>query len=163
MGHEVVVVGDRRRPAHGELGQADGGRHLDVLDRDPRPDRIELLQPGEQVAARRPAAREPLVEVVVGVDQPGGDDAAVAVDHLVARSRRDRADLGDDAAFEGHLARPACPPQNLSCGHTLSYRARRQALSTDDSPLGDHAGQVDAAIGLREFARTRTMAARINR
>ena len=53
----------------------------------------------------------------------------VAVDHLVAGPRGDGADLGDDAALDRHLARPACPSENLSCGHTLSYRALRTAVN----------------------------------
>ena len=111
---DVVVVGDGRRPAQRELGQADRCRGGDVLDRDPRPDRIELLQPAEEVAAGRPAAGEPLVEVVVRVDESRRHDAAVAGDDLVAGARHDRADLGDPPAFDGHLARPTGASKYLS-------------------------------------------------
>ena len=85
VGHDVVMVGNRRSPAQGKLGQADRRRHLNIFDRDPCPDRVELLEPGEQVATRRTTAGEPLVHVMVGVDQPGGDYPSVAVDHLVTR------------------------------------------------------------------------------
>ena len=128
-GHDVVVVGDRRRPAQGKLGQADLRRHLHIGDRDPRPDRVELLQPAEQVTACRAAPGEPLVKVVVGVDEPGCDDPAVTGDHLVARSGCDRAELGDDTTFDRHLAGPARSSENCSCGHTLSYRASAAAVN----------------------------------
>src|ERR1035438_25395 len=51
MRHDIVVVGDRRRPAQRQLGQADRCRYANVLDRNTRPDRVELLEPREQVAA----------------------------------------------------------------------------------------------------------------
>ena len=124
-----MVIGDHRRPAHGELPEADGRRHLDIGSRDARPDRIKLLEPREQVTTRRPAPRQPLVQVMMGVHQPGGDDAPVTVDHLVTTSGLDRANLGDDAVLKGHLPRPACPPQYLACDHALSYRARRRAVN----------------------------------
>ena len=61
--------------------------------------------------------------------KPGRDDAALAVDHLVTGPRGDRADLGDDAALERDLTRPARPSKNLSSDHTLSYRALRTAVN----------------------------------
>ena len=76
---DVVVVEDGRAARERELGEpgARGGvLHLGV---DPRPDRVERAQPGEEVGLLRPGARERLVEVVVRVDEAGRDDGAAEV------------------------------------------------------------------------------------
>ena len=68
--------------------------------RQARPDRVERLEPVEEVGILRgrDGAREGLVEVVVGVDQPGQDDAAAQVEDFVGRGGQfgGRADLLDD-------------------------------------------------------------------
>ena len=117
--HYVVVVGHRRRPAQRELGQANCGSHGDVLDGNARPDRVELLEPREQVAAGGTTVGEPLVQVMVGVDQSGCDDAAVAGDHLITRPGGDGTDLGDHSAFDGHVTGASRSAQNLPCGHAI--------------------------------------------
>ena len=110
VGHDVVVVRHRRRPGKGELAEPDEGRRRGVLDRDPPPDGVEGLQPGEEVAGRRPSPGQPLVEVVVAVDEPGGDEVTVAGEHPVAGTGVDRADGGDAAPLDGDVAgRPARP------------------------------------------------------
>ena len=73
---DVVVVEHRRAARERELGEpgARGGvQHLVV---DPRPGRVERLQPREQVGLLRPGARQRLVEVVVRVDEARRDDGA---------------------------------------------------------------------------------------
>ncbi len=117
--HDVVVVGDRRRPAQRQLGQADRCRYANVLDGNTRPDRVELLEPREQVAAGGTTASQPLVQVVVGIDKASCDDASVTGDHLITRPRGDSADLGDHSAFDSYVTRPARPSQNLPCGHAM--------------------------------------------
>ena len=149
LGHQVVVVGDRRRAAQGELGQADGRGDADILDGDARPDRVELLEPGEQVTAGGTTASEPLVEVMVGVDQPGGDDAAVAGDHLVTRPRGDDTDLGDrlrlrppphrasvPLAEPSVWSRPLVPCAATTC--QLAESSSDLAVSTGRGPGAGH-------------------------
>src|SRR5690606_12943590 len=87
---EVVVVGGRRAPGQEQLGQRDGGGELEVARGEPGPHRVEAGEPGEELDAgdRPPGAGERLVEVVVGVDQPGDDDVLARVDDLVARRGR---------------------------------------------------------------------------
>ena len=127
------MVGNRRGAAQGELGQADRRGDADILDGDARPDRVELLEPGEQVAAGGTTAGEPLVEVVVGVDQPGGDDATFAGDHLVPRPRSDGPYLGDDSALDCHLAGPAAPRRTFRVV-TPFGTVRHDNLSTAKKP-----------------------------
>ena len=85
--YHVVVVGGGGAAGQGELGKGDGGGGVDVLGRQASPDRIQLGQPSEQIIADGAAAGHPLVEVVVGVDQAGGDDVAVDPDDLVPARR----------------------------------------------------------------------------
>ena len=67
---DVVVVGARAAAGARQRGQPGaGGGALDVAV-DARPHGVELLQPLEQRRLLRHAARGPLVEVVVAVDEP---------------------------------------------------------------------------------------------
>jgi hypothetical protein len=96
---------------------------VDLLDRQPAPDGIELDQPVEQVAPDGPAPGGPLVEVVVGVDQPGGDDVAVAAEHLVVGLRGDGADGLDASVAQGDVAGMPGTAENQSAhgrGATIS-------------------------------------------
>ena len=81
----VVVVEDGRAAGQRELGEAGACRGVLGLGVDPRPDRVELAQPGEEVGLLGPGAREGLVEVVVRVDEAGRDDGAVEVDPRLGR------------------------------------------------------------------------------
>ena len=92
----VVMVEHGRAARQRELGEARARRRVLRLGVDPRPHRVQLAQPGEEVGLLRPGAREGLVQVVVGVDQARRDDGAVQVDALLrvrlgaAADRRDR-------------------------------------------------------------------------
>ena len=79
----VEVVGGRGAPSQGQLAQADPRRHVRRLLVQAAPDRIQGPQPVEQVARQRGPERpgEVLVDVVMGVDQTGRDEAAVRPDH----------------------------------------------------------------------------------
>ena len=100
----VVMVEHRRAAGQRELGEARARRRVLRLGVDPRPHRVELAQPGEEVGLLRAGAREGLVQVVVGVDQAGGDDGAVEVDRVpgvrlgTAADRRDRGALDEQPA-----------------------------------------------------------------
>ena len=77
---DVVVIGAGRAPGQGQPGQARGGRGVDLPGVDPGPDGVQLGEPVEEHGLLGPALGEPLVQVVVGVDQPGGGQATGRVD-----------------------------------------------------------------------------------
>lgn len=66
----------------GEFGQCGGSRNENVFRREARPDRVEGLEPVEEVGVLRggDGAGEGLVEVMVGVDQPRQEDVAAEVE-----------------------------------------------------------------------------------
>ena len=74
-----MVVEDGRATRQRELGQAGARCGVEHLGVDPRPDRIERAQPGEEVGILRVGARERLVEVVMGVDEARRDDGLAQV------------------------------------------------------------------------------------
>ena len=57
-----------------------------------RPDRVERLEPVEEIGilGGRDGAGQGLVEVVMGVDQPGQDDVALKVEDLISGIGQDR-------------------------------------------------------------------------
>lgn len=80
LGEDVVVVADGGGAAldqHAERALGGGGEHRGV---DTGPGRVERDQPVEQVVVGGESAGEPLVEVVVGVDQAGGGQLPRTVD-----------------------------------------------------------------------------------
>ena len=96
---DVVVVEDGRAARERELGEAGAGGGVEHLLVDPRPDRVERPQPGEEVGVLRAGAGEGLVEVVVGVDEARRDDGAAEVVGT-ARRRVAGAELGDQAVLD---------------------------------------------------------------
>jgi hypothetical protein len=70
---EVQVIGDGRRAAQQELGQAERCTHAHRLAIQRAPNRVEQAEPIEQSEsmARSNRAREGLVEVMMSVDEPG--------------------------------------------------------------------------------------------
>ena len=66
---DVVVVEDGRAARERELGEGRARGGVLGLGVDARPDGIQLAEPREEVGLLRSAARERLVEVVVGVDE----------------------------------------------------------------------------------------------
>ena len=81
---DVQVVRTRRAARQQQLGHGDLRRDLHHLRRQPGPDRVERLQPAEQlgVLRGRNGAGQRLDHVVVRVHQPRRDDVAPGVDHL---------------------------------------------------------------------------------
>ena len=107
LGVDVEVVGRRRAAAEGQLGQADPRREVGGLLVEPAPQRVERGEPAEQIApCRRPIGpREVLVDVVMGVDQPGCHEAAVGSQHLGSIGLRSRgADPAHQAVGDRHPA-----------------------------------------------------------
>ena len=105
-GEDVVVVHRRRASGLREPAEPGRRRGRDRLLVDAAPHRVEGGQPFEEGRVDGQAARHPLVEVVVRVDQARRDDAAAGVDAASAldvggRSGPDRghpAVLHDDVA-----------------------------------------------------------------
>ena len=105
---DVVVIGAGAAPGQGQPAQSGRGRRADVRGLDPGPDRIQLGEPVEQDGLLCAALGEPLVQVVVGIDQARGGQAAGAVDPARPgpRGRRSRArpDRGDPPAAHHDVA-----------------------------------------------------------
>ena len=108
------MVGAGRAAGAGQPRQGAPRGDVDGTLVDPGPDRVERGQPAEQGLVDGEPAGDPLVEVVVGVDQPGREQAAGAVDQPAAavrarrlprgRGRGSRADRGDPVALEDDVA-----------------------------------------------------------
>ena len=105
---DVVVVEHRRAARERELGEAGARGGVLRLGVDPRPDRVELAQPGEEVGLLRPGARERLVEVVVRVDEARRDDGA-------ARGRPRRPPPARRRRRRPTIVEPSTSSQPLSC------------------------------------------------
>src|SRR5207302_3166392 len=96
----VVMVEHGCAAGQRELGQScAGGRVLGLLV-DCRPDRVERLQPAEQVLVLRAGARQVLPEVVVRVDETGSDDGAGEVDDGVRIRTAAGSDGRDEAVVD---------------------------------------------------------------
>ncbi len=95
---DVHVVGGGCAAAERQLGQADVGRDVHRLFIEACPQRVERAQPGEQRPGHRRRERpgEVLEEVMMGVDQAGGDQTAARVQG--ATSRRERVGGRTDGA-----------------------------------------------------------------
>ena len=90
IGEQIQVIaggGAARQQQFGHRGQRGGVHHV---GRHPAPDRVQALQPGEELGilhgSDRPGQR--LIHVVMGVDQAGHHQTAARVDHLVGPVRR---------------------------------------------------------------------------
>ena len=99
-GKDVVVVEDGRAAGEHELRQAGAGGRVLGLRVDARPERVQRLQPREEVSLLRPRARQRLVEVVVRVDEPGRDERAAEVLEVLGNGRRAVADLDDEPVLD---------------------------------------------------------------
>ena len=108
VGEEVQVVGGGGAAGKGQLGQRGLRGGEDVIRVQARPDRVERLQPVEQVGilGGRHGAGQGLVEMMVGVDQPGENDVPAQVENLVGGGGKvgARADLLDHAVPDKQTA-----------------------------------------------------------
>ena len=114
---EVVVVRGGGTPGDRQFSHADqrGGSH--VVARAAAPDRVEVNQPVEEVATGSPTPGHPLVEVVVGVDEPCGDNVTRTSQHLVARFRLYGAHRGAPTVLNSDVARVTGAPDDEPSGH----------------------------------------------
>jgi hypothetical protein len=122
----VVMVGGRAAAGQRQPAQVGRGRGLDQLRVQAGPDRIQRGQPAEQGLVGRVAAGDPLVQVVMGVDQAGRGQQAGAVDPLgrgVVRRHRAGPDRRDPVPVE----------YQVSAGVFGSRRVhRRDVAAVDD-------------------------------
>ena len=103
-----MVVEDGAAARQRELCEPGAGRCVLGLGVEPRPQRIELFQPGKEIGFLCPGAGQRLKQMVVRVDQRGRDDRARQV--LAPLGRCVRADLGDEAVLDPDPARGEfCP------------------------------------------------------
>jgi len=103
-GKDVVVVEHRRAAGERELCEAGARCRVFRLRVDPRPHRVELAQPGEEVGLLCSRPGERLVEVVVGVDEAGDDDRSTELDPRVRLGLGAATDGGDRRAVDEHPA-----------------------------------------------------------
>lgn len=106
---DIVMIGRRRAAGQHQLGHRHGGGEIKRLRRQPRPDRIERLQPRKQFAVERgrKGARQRLVEMMMRVDEAGQHDMLARVEHPGDGRRRLRAladRLGNRAVLDHHAA-----------------------------------------------------------
>ena len=107
---DVVVVRRGRASGEQQLGQREPRRNVELIRRQPRPDRIEGLEPVEQLLAEGGAAgaRQRLVEVVMRVDQSRQHDVPGGVEGVIAgrggRGAGDQA-FGDAVSLDDEAAR----------------------------------------------------------
>ena len=92
---DVVVVGAGGAPREGQPAERAGCRHVHGVLVDARPHGIQRGEPLEQGVISGEAASQPLIEVVMSVDQARGEDAAASVDDLGSVRHR-RIDLAVD-------------------------------------------------------------------
>ena len=101
----VMVVEAGGAAVFHQLPHAGDGAVVDHLTVQILPDLVQGLQPVEQlqILYLRQIAAEGLVQVVMGVDEAGVDDATGGVDDLL-RLLFLRADVGDDAVLHQQIA-----------------------------------------------------------
>ena len=115
---DVVVVGDGGAAGGREPRETRRGGGVRDLGVEPAPDRVQRDQPFEEGVIGGEAARGPLVEVVMGVDQTGRDQAAGAVDAfvVVAVGCLPRADRRDAVVLEDDVARGVLGTRSVDRG-----------------------------------------------
>ena len=137
-----------RRGAAGEqeLRHRHLGRDPNHLRSEACPDRVEPLEPGEELGVldlwNRPGER--LVHVVVGVDEPGQDQVTAGVNHLVggARQRLGRSHGLDPVAPYEHRGALELAPLLVKCGHAGGIANRAASLRNGEAGGGALGGRL---------------------
>jgi len=82
---QVMMIGRRGAARHQQFDEGDPHRRTEVVGREPRPDRVERLQPREQrlVDRRGMGAGQRLVEMVMRVDETRQHDMAPGIEDPV--------------------------------------------------------------------------------
>ena len=128
---DVVVVEDGRAAGERELRDARARRRVLGLGVEPRPERVQLPQPREEVRLLRPRPRERLEQVVVGVDEPRRDDRA-ARDHRPRpppAARRCRPPATRPSSTSTHPSGCSDPASSIVTTHP--FFSSRRTLASD--------------------------------
>ena len=104
-----MVVADGRAARSGQHRHGSRRTSPREVGVDARPQRVERRQPVEEDRVLRVPAGQPLVQVVVGVDEARGDQASRRIDDLGAGAhvvrRAARTDRRDDAVVDDDMPR----------------------------------------------------------
>ncbi len=164
FGIEVEVIRGHRAARQRQLRQPDQRRDAHLLRPEPRPDRIERLQPAEEqrVLPAGHGAGQRLVEMVMGVDEARRDDAALRLDDR-ARGAQSLPDLGDHAAPDqdvtardlgavgsivttrrrlGRGSRPSVPPRPFGMAEPAGDRRGKDSPGSGQSRRAPRAAPV---------------------
>ncbi len=131
LGEDVVMVGGRRAARQREPAEPGGRRPLHDLGVHGRPHLVERREPLEQRGVLGDPLGGPLVEVVVGVDQAWGGQAAGAVDAGGAGDVRGgaRAERGDAAVLDVDVPPADLGPHDRGDRDVLDEGAHGQTTS----------------------------------
>ncbi len=161
VGVEVEVVGAGGTARQQQLGHRYLRAHLHHLGRQARPDRVERLEPAEQlgVLRRRYRPGQRLVHVVMGVDQPRRDQVATGVDHLidlghrVSRQLVERADRLNHAAPDQHAGPTQLAPGLVHGGDEGGVADEEGAVWISHGELGRGIRGRKSGRALQQFGR----------
>ena len=106
-GKHVVVIGGGAAAGQGQPTQVRGGGGVHEVGVQPGPDRVQRGQPAEQRVVGRVSPGDPLVQMVMGIDQAGGGQQPGAVDSLrvgVPGRQRTRPDRRDPVVLHDQIA-----------------------------------------------------------
>ena len=129
-----------RRLGRGEADAAVAHRH--------RRDAVQAGRREQRVPCGLP------VEVGVDVDEPGGDEQPVGIEHLGAASRRGAADLGDRRRRDGDVGR--APGRAGAVDHEAVADDERAGVGMAQSPSASRDRCIRATPDPADPARTRT-------
>ena len=95
---QIMVVGGGRAAGEQQFGECRGDTGIENLRRDLCPDRIERLQPGEQLPVQGGwrGAGKGLIEMMMRADQAGNDDVATGIEDRAIRRQRCCTPGGDE-------------------------------------------------------------------
>ena len=113
LGKEIVMIGRGGAARQHQFGQGEARGEAKLTRLQPRPDRIERHQPGEQFAINRGGvgAGQGLEEMMMRVDEAGQRDVARGVENHLDRRRRlapARDRLSDAPVLDDEAALGAC-------------------------------------------------------
>ena len=116
---DIVVIHRGRAARQRQPAEPGGCGRVHGLGIDPRPHRVELHQPFEERVVRCTPPGEPLIEMVMGVDQPGRGQAAAAVDDVRPVVRRGGAGPDGDqhTVLDDNVAVGVLGPGRVDGGH----------------------------------------------
>jgi hypothetical protein len=155
--NKVMVVCSCSAPSGGQLAKTNQGSGVDIFYREAPPDRVELNQPLEKIAAGSPASGNPLVKMVVRINETSRDDITVTVHYLVTGFCRNASHGGDPTIGDCHVAGIASTAQNeassqrpqfLSRGSLIHgvQSAKVSIINRTSGPNGYRIGQVQPSV-----------------